>query len=284
MILDQAIESARPLIEERGHTLSVSIERGQLSLHADTARVEQIVVNLLTNAAKYTESGGKIWLTARSDGEWAVVSVRDNGTGIQPERLPEMFELFSQGDRTLARSEGGLGIGLTIVQKLTEMHGGSVIARSEGIDRGSEFVVTLPLTRKPVEAGDVIQTGDPVVGRASRILVVDDNVDTARGMVQLLKLLGNEVVAAYDGRSAIETARNFAPDFVLLDIGLPELDGYQVALTLREDKRLQNAVIIAVSGYGQDEDRRKSFSAGFDHHLVKPVDFDSLISLIARPG
>ena len=282
VILDQAIESVRPLVEERGHTLSVSIERGRLWLHADAARVEQIFVNLLTNAAKYTESGGRIWLTAKSESDWAVVSVRDNGTGIPPERVPEMFQLFSQGERTLARSEGGLGIGLTIVQKLTEMHGGKVIARSEGTDSGSEFIVTLPLARKPVRARDAVRSSDPAVGRASRILVVDDHVDTARGMVQLLELLGNEVVCAHDGRTAIETARRFAPDFVLLDIGLPELDGYQVAAALREDKHLQNAVIIAVSGYGQDEDRRRSFSAGFDHHLVKPVDFETLVSLIAR--
>ncbi len=284
VILDQAIESARPLIEERGHTLSVSIERGRLWLHADAARVEQIFVNLLTNAAKYTESEGRIGTIARAEGDWAVISVRDNGTGIPPERLPEMFQLFTQGERTLARSEGGLGIGLTIVQKLTEMHGGSVVARSEGTDRGSEFIVTLPLTRKPVEAGPGARTGDPVAGRASRILVVDDHVDTARGMVQILELLGNDVVVAHDGRTAIETARRFAPDFVLLDIGLPELDGYQVAAALRDDKDLQNAVIIAVSGYGQEEDRRRSLSAGFDHHLVKPVDFETLVSLIARPG
>ena len=282
-VLDQAVESARPLIDERGHTLSVSIERGKLPLHVDATRVEQIVLNLLTNAAKYTESGGQIRLTAKREGEQVVISVKDNGMGIPPEKLPEMFQLFAQGDRTFARSEGGLGIGLTIVQKLAEMHGGSVVAGSEGPGKGSEFVVRLPLARKPAEAGAQARQGRLAAGRGSRILVVDDSVDAAQGMVRLLKLLGNEAIAVHDGHAAIETARTFRPDFVLLDIGLPGMDGYQVASALREDELLKDAVIIAVSGYGQEEDRRRSHAAGFDHHLVKPVDFDSLISLLGRP-
>jgi CheY-like chemotaxis protein len=282
-ILDLATEAARPLIDERGHALSVSMERGQLPLHVDVTRVEQIVLNLLTNAAKYTESGGRIWLTAKPEGNQVTISVRDNGTGIPPDKVPEMFKLFTQGDRSLARSEGGLGIGLTIVQKLAEMHGGSVVARSEGPDNGSEFVVRLPLAQEPAAAGPQAQQGHRAAGRGSRILVVDDNVDTARGMVRLLKLLGNETVAAHDGQAAIEAARTFRPDFVLLDIGLPGMDGYQVASTLREDDFSKDAVIIAVTGYGQDEDRRRTLAAGFDHHLVKPVNFDSLIALIGRP-
>ena len=282
-ILDQALESARPLIDERGHTLTVSIERGQLPLHVDATRVEQIVLNLLTNAAKYTENGGRIWLTAKQEGNQVVISVRDNGLGIPPEKLPEMFRLFSQGDRSLARSEGGLGIGLTIVQKLAEMHGGSADARSDGPGQGSEFVVRLPLARKPVEVRATARRGELRQGQGSRILVADDNVDTARGMVRLLKLLGNDARAVHDGRAAIEVARTFRPHFVLLDIGLPGLDGYQVAATLRGDELHRDVVIIAVSGYGQEEDRRRSLAAGFDHHLAKPVDFDSLISLLGRP-
>jgi signal transduction histidine kinase/ActR/RegA family two-component response regulator len=282
-ILDHAIESARPLIDERKHTLTVSMERGQLPLHVDTTRVEQIVLNLLTNAAKYTESGGRIWLTASRSGDEVVISVRDNGIGIPPEKLPEMFRLFSQGDRSLARSEGGLGIGLTIVQKLAEMHGGSVDARSEGPGKGSEFVVRFPLARQPAEVPARAGGGKLPTGRGSRILVVDDNMDTARGMVRLLKLLGNDAIAAHDGQAAIEAARTFQPEFVLLDIGLPGLDGYQVAATLRSDQRHSGAVIIAVSGYGKEEDRQRSLAAGFDHHLVKPVDFDSLVSLLGRP-
>lgn len=282
-ILDQAVESARPLIDERRHTLGVSIERGNLPVHVDAARVEQIVLNLLTNAAKYTESGGQILLTAKREGEQVVIGVKDNGIGIPPEKLPEMFQLFTQGDRTLARSEGGLGIGLTIVQKLAEMHGGSVVAASGGPGQGSEFMVRLPLARKPAGAGTNAQRGRLPAGSGSRILVVDDSVDTARGMVRFLKLLGNEAITVHDGHAAIETARTFRPDFVLLDIGLPGTDGYEVATALRGEELLKDAVIIAVSGYGQEEDRRRSHAAGFDHHLVKPVDFDSLISLIGRP-
>lgn len=281
-VLDQAIESARPLIDERRHTLTVSVERGHLPLHVDATRVGQIALNLLTNAAKYTENGGTIRLTARREGQQVAISVRDNGMGIPPEKLPEMFRLFAQGDRSLARSEGGLGIGLTIVQKLAEMHGGSVEARSEGPGRGSEFIVRLPVARTPREAKAKAQRGQLPAGKRSRILVVDDNVDTALGMVRLLKLLGNEVIAVHDGPTALESARSFRPDFVLLDIGLPGMDGYRVASALREAEAPKETVIIAVSGYGQEEDRRRSQAAGFDHHLVKPVDFDSLISLIGR--
>jgi signal transduction histidine kinase len=280
-ILNQAIESARPAIEEREQTLSVSIEECPLPLHVDATRVEQIVVNLLNNAAKYTDRGGHIWLTATTDGDWVVIGVRDNGIGIPPERLPEMFKLFAQGERTLARSEGGLGIGLTIVQNLTEMHGGSVVARSEGAGQGSEFIVRLPLVRRPESAGAESPSGPTAARQGSRILVVDDSVDTARGMVRLLKLLGNDAIAVHDGQTALETAVEFRPEFVLLDLGLPGMDGFEVVTAMRGEASLKNAVIIAISGYGRDEDRRRSRAAGFDHHLVKPIDFDSLISLMA---
>lgn len=281
-VLDQAIESARPLFDERRHTLTVSVERDELPLYVDTTRVAQIVLNLLTNAAKYTENGGSIELTARREGQWVAVSVRDNGMGIPPEKVPEMFRLFAQADRSLARSEGGLGIGLTVVQKLTEMHGGSVEARSDGPGRGSEFLVRLPLLRNPGATHPEAQPSQLTAGKRSRILVVDDNPDTALGMVRLLQLLGHEVLAAHDGPEALESARSFRPDFVLLDIGLPGMDGFQVASALREDEAHKDTVIIAVSGYGQEKDRRRTAAAGFDHHLVKPVDFDSLISLMGR--
>jgi signal transduction histidine kinase len=279
-ILDQAIESARPLIDERGHMLDVSIEEGRLPLHVDATRVGQIVSNLLTNAAKYTDGGGRIRLAARREGHQVAISVKDDGIGIPPEKLPEMFQLFTQGDRSLARSEGGLGIGLTVVRKLAEMHGGNVVARSDGPGKGSEFTVYLPLAREAAGAGTKERRSPLPAGKGARILVVDDNVDTALGMVQLLSLLGNEAIAVHDGHAAIEKARAFLPAFVLLDIGLPGLDGYEVAAALRGDDLHRDAVIIAVSGYGQDEDRRRSQAAGFDHHLVKPVDFDSLLSLI----
>jgi signal transduction histidine kinase/ActR/RegA family two-component response regulator len=285
VILDEAVEAARPLIDERKHRFFMSIERGALPLHVDATRVEQIVLNLLTNAAKYTESGGTIALTARREGGQAVIRVKDDGIGIMPEKLPEMFKLFTQGERALARSEGGLGLGLTIVQKLAEMHGGSVEAMSDGPGKGSEFLVRIPLARRTEDAeSQASPDRGSLTASRSRILVVDDSVDTARGMVQLLELLGNEAMSVHDGRAVLEAARDFRPDFVLLDIGLPGMDGYEVAAALRDDETLKNAVVIAVSGYGQDEDRRRSRAAGFHHHLVKPVDFDSLISLIGRPG
>jgi signal transduction histidine kinase/ActR/RegA family two-component response regulator len=282
-ILDHAIESARPLIDERRHTLSVAIEHGTLPLHADATRVEQIVLNLLTNAAKYTEPGGRIWLGAALEADRVVITVRDNGIGIAPERLPDMFRLFAQGDRSLARSEGGLGIGLTIVQSLAELHGGRVDARSEGAGRGSEFVVTLPAARASSESPAAAPRGPLAAGPGARVLVVDDNVDTARGTVRLLRLLGNDARAVHDGPSALEAAGAFRPRFILLDIGLPGMHGYDVAAALRADPRHKETVIIAVSGYGQDEDRRRSRAAGCDHHLAKPVDFESLAALLGQP-
>jgi PAS domain S-box-containing protein len=281
-ILDQAIESARPFIDEGKHSLSTTIDRGNLPVKADPTRVEQIVVNLLANAAKYTEPGGKIWLSASNHGEHIVITVRDNGVGIPPEKLPEMFVLFAQGERSIARSEGGLGIGLTIVQKLAELHGGSVSAMSEGPGKGSEFSVRLPAAKKAALKAAKSDTRAPEIRRGYRILIVEDIVDTAVSMTKLLRLLGNDTEWAHDGPSAISIARTFHPEFVLLDIGLPGMDGYQVAARLRQEEFCREAVIIAVSGYGQDADRRRSLAAGFDHHMVKPVDFDSLISLIGQ--
>ncbi|MFO0955994.1 MAG: ATP-binding protein [Isosphaeraceae bacterium] len=295
-ILDQAIASVRPLIDQKHHALHVAIDRGQLPLFADVTRVEQIVLNLLTNAAKYTEDGGQIWLSATRDASEAVIRVRDDGIGIPPEKLPEMFGLFSQGDRSLARSEGGLGIGLTLVRKLTEMHGGRVDASSEGYGLGSEFTVRLPLAPshrvgpvpRPVSGpvADRPPEGEgqpPTPARRSRILVVDDNADAARSLALLLELIGHEARFVHDGPAAIEAAREYRPEFVLLDIGLPGLDGYQVAAALRRDESHRDAVIVAISGYGQDEARRRAKAAGFDHHLVKPLDFDALIHLIDQP-
>jgi CheY-like chemotaxis protein len=206
--------------------------------------------------------------------------VQDNGVGIPPEKLPEMFELFAQGDRTLARSEGGLGIGLTVVKKLVQMHGGNITAISEGIDKGSAFSVRLPAAKRPPTAKTLVTEPASSPQPKSRILVVDDNVDTARGMARLLALLGHEVTTAHDGPEAIEVARAQRPGVVLLDIGLPGMDGYAVAAKLRQDGCCRAAVFIAISGYGQDEDRRRSKEAGFDHHLVKPVDHNALLTLL----
>ena len=202
--------------------------------------------------------------------------------GIPPGKLAEMFELFAQGDRSLARSEGGLGIGLTVVKKLVELHGGSVLAKSEGLGKGCEFIVRLPAVERPEEAGTVPERiAESPKRRSSRILVVDDNVDTANGLSRLLKLLGHEVRTAHNGRESHEIAKLQCPDFVLLDIGLPEMDGYEVARRLRGDENCRRAVIVAVSGYGQEDDIARGREVGFDHHLVKPVDRDALLTILS---
>ena len=282
-VLNLAVEAVRPLVEQRKHRLTVSC-RPSHHVEADPTRLEQILVNLLTNAAKYTESGGHIWLTAGQEGSAFVIKVRDDGVGIPPGKLPQMFELFAQGDRSLARSEGGLGIGLTLARTLTEMHGGSLTASSEGIGRGSEFVVRLPAAAGPVKMLPKIEVclRHNWRKKSAEVLVVDDNADTARGMELILKFNGHDVQTANDGRAAISVAQVYRPDIVLLDIGLPGMDGYQVAARLRQEESSKGAVIIAVSGYGQEEDRRRSQEAGFDHHMVKPVDHDALLKLLAQ--
>ena len=280
-ILDSSVVTVRPLVEERKHTLDVSIDRENLWVNVDPTRLEQVVVNLLNNAAKYSGNGGHIWLSAHNEGGEVVISVKDQGVGIPPEKLPQMFELFAQGDRSLARSEGGLGIGLTVVKKLVEMHGGSISAKSEGIGKGSEFTIRLPgATRSSVPRAKGLESAE-TASKKSRILVVDDNVDTAYGMARLLELIGHEVAIAHDGHEALEVARVFGPEFILLDIGLPGMDGYKVASKLRQEECCKAAVIVAVSGYGQDEDRRRSKEAGFDFHLIKPLDHDALLSLLS---
>jgi CheY-like chemotaxis protein len=282
-VINCAIEVVRPVIEERDHELTISIRPG-LGLEADPTRLEQILVNLLTNAAKYTLSGGKISLTARREEGDIVIKVRDTGIGILPEKLPQMFELFAQGDRSLARSEGGLGIGLTLVRSLAEMHGGRVTATSEGPDKGSEFIVRLPAATAPVDVTPrPTAQASLATGRRAHILVVDDNMDTARGLSRLLTLLGHVVLTAYDGPTAIEAARGHRLEFILLDIGLPGMDGYQVATYLRREECSKDAVLIAITGYGQEDDRRRSREAGFDHHLVKPIDYGALITVIGDP-
>ncbi len=283
-ILDSAVATVRPLADERKHTFDVRIDRGNLWVNADPTRLEQVVVNLLNNAAKYSENGGHIELTARRDEADVVIIVKDRGVGIAPEKLPAMFELFAQGDRSLARSEGGLGIGLTIVKKLVEMHGGNIAAASGGVGLGSEFSIRLPAAPQATVAPARAVGSAEAASRKTRILVVDDNMDTARGMVRLLKLLGHEVVTAHDGLGALDLAQEHRPEFILLDIGLPGMDGYEVATRLRREESCKNSLIIAVSGYGQDEDRRRSKEAGFDHHLIKPLDHDDLLSLLMTAG
>jgi PAS domain S-box-containing protein len=282
VVINCAVDTVRPQIEAKQQQLIVSFTPGTLWCEADPTRLEQALTNLLVNATRYTEAGGHIWLSAGHDDGHIAFRVRDTGIGILPAKLPEMFELFAQGDRTNARSEGGLGVGLTLIKHIAELHGGSIAAFSEGPRKGSEFTLKLPAIAQPIPATAITGVADPARNRRSSILIVDDNLDTARGLTRLLKLLGHEIHTAHDGPVAIREALAFRPQFVLLDIGLPGMDGYEVAKRMRAEG-LQTTVIIAISGYGQEEDRRRSSEAGIDFHLVKPIDFNALVSLIAQP-
>jgi PAS domain S-box-containing protein len=283
-VLNRTAEAVRPLIEERGHEFSIALPAGPLRVEGDATRLEQVMTNLLNNAAKYTDPGGRIALSASREGSEIVLRVKDTGIGIAPDMLPRVFDLFVQAERRLDRSQGGVGIGLTLVRKLVELHGGSVEARSEGHGRGSEFVVRLPAPAADARGG---QTGAEDGGRPApalarhRVLVVDDNVDAADSLAMILRLSGQEVRLAYDGPTALLTAQAFRPQVILLDIGMPGMDGYEVARRLREDPRLKPVLLVAMTGWGQEEDRRRSFLAGFDHHLVKPAEPDVLQRLLA---
>jgi CheY-like chemotaxis protein len=282
-IVDRAVETCRPLLDARKHELTVSLPAEPSWIEGDVARLAQIVGNLLNNAAKYTEEGGHVWLTVAREGEEVVLCVRDTGIGIPREMLSSIFDLFTQVDRSLDRSQGGLGIGLTLVRRLVELHQGSVQAYSAGPNQGSEFIVRLPL-RGARETPQPSPNGvHPAAAESARyrILLVDDHTDGVHSLARLLQIRGYEVHVAYDGLSAIEVAKTLVPDIVLLDIGLPGIDGYEVAQQLRRDPVLKDVLLIAVSGYAQDEDRARSQEAGFDRHLVKPVDPQALTALFA---
>jgi len=277
-----AVESSQPFIESRGHTLDLSLPEEPLRIHGDLTRLSQVVMNLLDNAAKYTPEGGRIRLSAGREGEMAVIRVRDTGIGMAPDLLPKIFDLFTQGDRSLDRPEGGLGIGLTLVYRLIMLHGGSVEALSEGPDRGSEFILRLPLlTLEPPPRSRTASRTERRSDISRRVLVVDDNEDATETLELLLQLWGHEVRVAYDGESALAQAAELQPDIILLDIGLPGMSGYEVARRLRALPENRDAMLVAVTGYGQDSDRRQSQEAGFDHHLVKPVPPGILRDLIA---
>jgi CheY-like chemotaxis protein/two-component sensor histidine kinase len=290
MAVEQAVESAlettRPLVEAAKHELTVCMPPQPMWVHADLVRLAQVVSNLLSNATKYTPEGGHIWLTVEAQAGEAVLRVRDNGMGIPADMLSRVFEMFTQVDRSLERTRGGLGIGLTLVRRLVQMHGGTVEVHSAGSGRGSEFIVRLPLTEGPADNAQAAQSdahSEEVAGTPRRrILVVDDNVDSAESLRLLLKMMGHEVVTAYDGPKALEEAKNFRPDIVMLDIGLPGMSGYDVARKMRLLPEMQKALLVAQTGWGQEEDRRRSAEAGFDAHLVKPVDQAALQKLLAR--
>ncbi len=284
-VVARAVETVQPLIEAQGHELTVSLPPESLSLDADPVRLAQVVGNLLTNAAKYTEPNGRIRLTAQRSNREAVLRVRDTGIGIAPDMLLKVFDLFVQVDHAATRSQGGLGIGLTLVKNLVEMHHGTVHVRSDGLGKGSEFEVRLPLSTQ----GHDEPTGQELPEHrrieqppGHRLLVVDDNRDAADSLVMLLLILGNEVRVAYDGPTALEMVKVYQPEMVFLDIGMPGMDGYEVARRLRRQPGLKNVVLAALTGWGQQQDRRRTAEAGFDHHLVKPLEPKDLERLLAE--
>jgi PAS domain S-box-containing protein len=283
-IVARAIESSRPLIEARRHELQVTLPDEPMLVDADVTRMAQVLLNLLNNAAKYTPEGGRIWVTAEKGPGDVAIRVRDNGMGIPAEVLPAMFDLFRQDERTLDRAEGGLGIGLTLVRSLTELHEGTVEASSVGPGQGSEFVVRLPLLKGALPPAAPAKDDDTEPFKSSsrrRILVLDDNRDSAESLAMLLRLVGHDVRTVHDGRQALVVAEIYSPDLVLLDIGLPGMDGYEVARRLRAQPWIGQTKLVALTGFGGEEDRRQAQSAGLDHHLVKPVDFDALRELLA---
>src|SRR5687767_11947729 len=280
-IVERALESVRSLIEQRKLELSVSLPAEPIWLQGDSTRLEQVVVNLLNNAAKYTDEGGQIWITVEQERGEVVLRVWDTGVGIAPELMPRIFDLFTQAERTLDRSQGGLGIGLSLVEKLVELHGGTVEAHSAGFGQGSEFIVRLPALSSAAEPIIARTETAKQPAQTSRVLVVDDNMDAADMLVMMLQMFGHEVQAAYTGQTALETAVEYRPDVLLLDIGLPDMNGYEVARRLRQQPQTKDVRLSAMTGYGQDADRQRSEEAGCEYHLVKPVEPQERQDLLA---
>jgi signal transduction histidine kinase len=280
-VVTHAVEMTRSLMEASGHELTLHLPSGPVRLEGDSVRLEQVFANLLNNAAKYTQTGGRITLSAKREGAEVVVRVRDNGIGISAEMLTKVFDLFTQADHTLDRSKGGLGIGLTLVRSLVAMHGGSVSVHSEGLGKGCEFAVRLSAVASAAASEPNIAPEAPNVPPL-HVLVIDDHVDSARTLGKVLKLWGHHSRVAHSGHAAIEEVAAATTDLVLLDIGLPGMDGYEVARELRKRPNGDDLVIVALTGYGQEEDRRRSRAAGINHHLVKPVDLNDLRELLAH--
>jgi signal transduction histidine kinase len=286
-VMQTAVETSRPLIEEGGQAFAATQPPEPVSLDGDPVRLAQVITNLLNNAVKYTERGGHIWLTAERQGREAIVTVRDTGIGIPAEMLPRIFEMFTQGDQSWERARGGLGTGLTLVKRIVELHGGTITAHSDGPGAGSTFIVRLPVVSEPSPAQPRARTererpapaSSPATSR--RILVVDDERLSVASLGMLLRIEGHKIRTAHDGLEAVEVADKFRPDVVLLDIGLPKLNGYEVAQRIRHQPWGQGMVLIALTGWGQETDRHRSKAVGFEHHLVKPVDPSALLQLLA---
>ncbi len=298
-LIARAVETVHPLLDEHGHALTLELPEPGVKVFGDPTRLTQAIANVLGNAAKYTDRGGQISLGATVRGANIEISIRDNGIGIRPELLPHVFELFTQLDRDEGRTQGGLGIGLALVQRLVQMHGGEVTAASRGPGEGAEFVIRLPLLRDDPTAAqlatslselpsgtDAASVVTPLAGagaqRTRRILIADDNNDALESLATLLQLSGHEVYTATNGGTALQSAERHLPEVALLDIGMPLLDGYEVAKRIRAQPWGQRITLVALTGWGQDSDRRRSREAGFDSHLVKPLDLETLTDLLAR--
>jgi len=288
-IVKSAVETSLPLIEELEHELSLSWPEDPLYVDGDVTRLAQVFSNLLNNAAKYTPPKGRIDLRVERRGNSAVAIVTDSGVGIPPHMLKRIFDMFTQVDKSLERTHGGLGIGLTLVRRLVEMHGGTVTAESAFPGGGSRFTVSLPAAEREPECEPERKSAPPTphgpaaarTRQGRRILVVDDNVDSTLSMAMMLRLLGNTTATAHDGVEALEVAERFRPEVVLLDLGMPRLNGYDVARRLRMEPWAEDVLLIALTGWGQEHERRKTMEAGFDHHLVKPVDVEVLKRILA---
>ena len=278
-VVSGAVETSRPIIDARRHQLRTTVPDAPVRVHGDLARLTQVVANLLNNAARYQAEGGQITLTVAKAGSDAVISVADSGVGLAPEHMPKLFQLFSQGERSADSPHGGLGIGLSLVKTLVELHGGRVKAFSPGIGQGSRFDVRLPVLEE-VSAPGIVPVAVGRGGAARRVLVVDDSHDSANSLATLLRFNGHEVFVAHDGEAALELSVAVRPNVVLLDIGLPGMDGYEICRRMRK-LGLEDTYIIAMTGYGQERDRRRSSEAGFDEHTVKPVDIEQLSRLIS---
>lgn len=282
-VITNAVDTARPLIEAAGHELVITLTPRPVYLNADPMRLAQVFANLLNNAAKYTDRGGRIWLTATRENGQLAVSVRDTGIGIPTDALSSVFEMFTQLDPSAGKSQGGLGIGLMLVKQLLDMHGASIEARSAGVGQGAEFIMRIPVIDSPA-AASAVHTGRPaaLATPLCRILVADDNGDAAESMGMMLRLMGNEVRTAYDGMQAVEEAAAFRPNVILLDIGMPQLNGYEAARRIRQQDWGKSTLLIALTGWGQEEDKRRAVEAGFDQHFTKPVDPTDVMNIITK--
>jgi CheY-like chemotaxis protein len=281
-VVRNAVETSKPILVAAQNDLNLDLPSEPVLLDADPVRLAQVFSNLLNNAAKYSEPGGRISLVARQTGDELTVRVSDTGIGIEPGKLSQIFDMFVQLDASEQQVQSGLGVGLTLVQRLIQMHGGTIEARSEGTGKGSEFVVRLPAPAQSTQvslAATTISEARQTVRR--RILVVDDNLDSAESMAMMLTLSGHEVATAHDGMEAVKLAAEFQPEVAFLDLGMPRLDGYEAARSIRQQSWGKEIVLVALTGWGQQEDKRRSREAGFDAHLVKPIDFGELEELVA---